>query len=131
MCSGELLRDVLTTRNADLPVLIKLQRYKERSDIMSGFYHTVEVTADVAFTAHIDFTEYDRKMWPISINQSEEVTTTIFCLLTRKNRKPSTLSKLRSTLREAGESVLISLCLMMITDCFMVTTNDYVSIQRV
>jgi hypothetical protein len=44
MCSGELLRDVLTTRDSDLLVLVKLQRYEKGIGSKdSRFFHTVAV----------------------------------------------------------------------------------------
>jgi hypothetical protein len=44
MCSRELLRDVLTTQNVDLLVLVKLKRYENRIGIAnSRFSHTVAV----------------------------------------------------------------------------------------
>jgi len=44
MCSRELLRDVLTTRDSDLLMLVKLQRYERGIGIKdSRFSHTVAV----------------------------------------------------------------------------------------
>jgi hypothetical protein len=44
VCSGELLRDVLTTRDSDLLVLVKLQRYEKGIGSWdSRFSHTVAV----------------------------------------------------------------------------------------
>ena len=56
MCSGELLRDVLTTRGSDLLVLVKLQRYQEGIDSRdSRFSHTVAV---VRIKKTLDFEFY-------------------------------------------------------------------------
>ena len=56
MCSGELLRDVLTTRNADLLVLVKLQRYEKGiGNRDSRFSHTVAV---VRIKKTLDFKFY-------------------------------------------------------------------------
>jgi hypothetical protein len=56
MCSGELLKDVLTTRNAHLLVLIKLQRYeKGLGSRDSRFSHTVAV---VRIKGTLDFEFY-------------------------------------------------------------------------
>jgi hypothetical protein len=54
-CSGELLRDVLTTRNADLLVLVKLQRYEKGFGSRdSKFSHTVAVVR-IKRTLDFDF----------------------------------------------------------------------------
>ena len=56
MCSGELLRDVLTTQDMDLLVLVKLQRYeKEIGYRNSRFSHTVAV---VRIKKTLDFEFY-------------------------------------------------------------------------
>ena len=56
MCSGELLRDMLTTRDADLLVLVKLQRYEKGIGSKdSRFSHTVAV---VRIKKTLDFEFY-------------------------------------------------------------------------
>jgi hypothetical protein len=56
MCSRELLRDVLTTRDVDLLVLIKLQRYEKGiGNEESRFSHTIAV---VHIEKTLDFTFY-------------------------------------------------------------------------
>ncbi|MBI3429427.1 MAG: transcriptional regulator, partial [Actinobacteria bacterium] len=56
MCSGELLRDVLTNRNEDLLVLVKLERYEKGIGSMdSKFSHTV---AAVRIKRTLDFEFY-------------------------------------------------------------------------
>ena len=56
MCSRELLRNVLTIRDADLLVLVKLQRYEKGIGIRdSRFSHTVVV---VRIKKTLDFKFY-------------------------------------------------------------------------
>ncbi len=57
MCSGELLRDVLTTQKVDLLVLVKLQRYEKEIDSRgSRFSHTVAVV-HIKKTLDLEFYE--------------------------------------------------------------------------
>ena len=56
MCSEELLRDVLTTRNSDLLVLVKLQRYEKGIGSKdSRFSHTIAV---VCIKKNLEFEFY-------------------------------------------------------------------------
>jgi hypothetical protein len=81
----------------------------------------VEVTANIAFIAHIDFAEYDRKVWPINVNQSEEVTAIMFLSFDAQEPEASVIKQIKINIQRSRG---IGINLPLINDAYQLFYGD-------